>query len=377
MLKNTFKWLWLLFFCFAVGTVYAIDTLDEAIERESAYIIDRAPNNSVLAVVNIKSDSISLSDYVMERIPDYVVRNKKNITFVDRSKLDLIQQEIKFQYSGEVSDETMVSIGSKIGAQIIVAGAISEDGETYNFSIKLLDVKTAIILGSSSTKIVHDNAMEYYWPGSKVAEYAKQKELEAQAKRDSTARKVKTALGIFPNGFYLGYLGSLNSPIGISLGWLNTTTAFFIDNEFGAPSFSGHERSSSLTYDGNTVTANNTNKYIDEHENTAFSWDCILGFNINIVESLLWADAGLGFEYRRKYKLFSENNSSSGSEKIWVENGDKKDKLKFAISAGLYLKLWYLYVQAKYKYVVGDEIDHSSYGLNNLSLGLGYVWRQD
>jgi hypothetical protein len=356
--------------------VYAIDTLDEAIERESAYIIDRAPNNSLLAIVNIKSDSIHLSEYVMERIPDYVISNKKNITFVDRSRLDLIQQEINFQYSGEVSEATMVSIGNKIGAQIIVAGTISEDGDTYNFSIKLLDVRTAVILGSSSTKIAHDSRMESYLPNSQVAEHDRQRMLEVQAKRDSTFRTVKTALGIFPEGRYLGFIGSLNSPIGLSLGGINSDIDFFIDNEFCPPDFSGYERSSSLTYNGNTISGTNSYYiYTDEHQKTAFRWDCILGININIVKSFFWADVGAGIEYRQDYKLFTEDNSVNGSNKIWVKN-DNEDKIRLAISAGLYLKLWYFYLQAKYKYIVGDEIDYSVYGLNHLGLGLGYVWRK-
>ncbi|MDR2210594.1 MAG: penicillin-binding protein activator LpoB [Spirochaetaceae bacterium] len=374
MVKNRFKWLCFLFFCAAVGTAYAIDTLDEAIERESAYLLDRAPNDAIVAIVDIESGSSALSKYVMDRMPDYVVRNKKNIIFVDRSRIDMIKKEINFQYSGDVSDDTMVTLGNMLGAQIIVAGAISEDGGAYNFSIKLLGVETAIILGSSSTKIAHDDTMESYLPNSSVAAYTRQRNLEAQAKKEATARKLKVALGIFPDGFYLGYLGSLKSPIGISLGWLNTNTAFFIDNQFAAPSFSGHDHSSDLTYEGNKVSHSDSNHtYTNEHEDTAFRWDCLVGFNINIIESLLWADAGIGFEYRQQYKLFSESGTS---DKLWLKNGDEKDRLKLAMSAGVYVKLWYFYVQAKYQYVVGDEIDQSSYGLNNLNLGAGYVWRR-
>jgi hypothetical protein len=51
--------------------------------------------------------------------------------------------------------------------------------------------------------------------------------------------------------------------------------------------------------------------------------------------------------------------------------------MKFAISAGMYMKLWRFYAQGKYKYIVGDEIDYSTYGLNHLSIGAGYVWRRD
>ncbi|MDR2069857.1 MAG: penicillin-binding protein activator LpoB [Treponema sp.] len=380
-MKSLSKLAWLIFLCFGLVNLYAIDTLEEAIEREAAYIVDRSPANTVLAIVNIKSDSRVLSEYIMERIPDYLVRNNKKITFVDRSKLDLIQQEINFQYSGEVSDDTMVSIGNKIGAQIIVTGTISEVGDVYNFSIKLLDVKTAVILGSNSTKIMHDTIMNSYLPNSQAAQIAKSQAVEAQQRKASTVRTIKNVLGIFPNGFYLGYLGSLNSPVGISLGWLNKSMAVFMDNEIGPPDFDGYERSDNLYYNGNSISGSalgSGTSYTSGNKKTDFHWDCIFGFNINIIESLLWVNLGAGINYRQDYKLFTENNSLSGSNKIWIENSNNKeeDRINFAVSAGLYVKLWYFYIQAKYKYLIGEELDYSSYGLNQLSIGIGYVWRR-
>jgi TolB-like protein len=372
--KNLF--ICLIFFCFGWGNLFAIDTLDEAIERMSAYIIDRSPTGSVLAVVNIKSNNSSLSDYIMERIPDYVIRNNKKITFVDRSKLDLIQKEISFQYSGEVNDDTMVSIGNKIGAQIIVTGTISESGNTYNFNIKLLDVKTSVILGSSSTKVLHDNAMELYLPNSQVAQIARDQEKKQQQKKASTIKSVKSALGIFPKGFYLGYLGSLNSPLGISMGWINENVAFFMDNEFYPPSFNGYECSEDSYYTENTIFTGHTNSYIYEQQKTSFRWHGVLGLNINIIKTLLWLNMGLGIEYKQDYKLYSDEFSNEN--KIWIKNGgDTKKKEKYILSTGLYVKLWYFYIQGKYEYVIGDELDQRSYGLNHLGLGLGYVWKLD
>jgi hypothetical protein len=367
--------------------IYAVDTLEEAIEREAGYILQHAPANSVLAVVNIKSDSTELSAYVMERMPDYLIGNRRGITLVDRSKVDLIQQELDFQYSGEVSEDTMVSIGQKIGARIIVTGAISDSGNTYTFSVKLLDVETAAILGSSSTKVQHDDLMKSYLPNSQVAQNNRIRAVEKQQKKDTTVRQVKNVLGIFSNGFYLGYLGSLNSPIGISIGGINKKTAIFLDNEFCPPNFSGYEISEDASYKGNTVTSSSSDSgyssasYTDSHAKTAFRWNAILGMNINIIESFLWLNAGAGIEYKEEYKLYERYDVSaprSESVNVWVKNSfETQDKFKFAVSAGVFVKLWYFYLQGKYMYVIGDEIDYSTYGLNHLSLGLGYVWKRE
>jgi len=48
--------------------------------------------------------------------------------------------------------------------------------------------------------------------------------------------------------------------------------------------------------------------------------------------------------------------------------------MNFLIAPGLFVKIWYFYIQAKYTYVVGDEMDIQS--LKRISLGLGYVWRR-
>jgi hypothetical protein len=368
------------FICFWHGTAHAADTLEQAIEKQAGYIIKNSPRNTILAIVSIKSDSKLLSEYIMEKLPDYIVNNKENITFVDRSRLDLIQQEIDFQYSGEVSDETMVSIGKKIGAQVIATGVIMEAGNVYSFSIKVLEVETARILGSNSTQIVHDNTMDGFMAGSGVAQLALEEARRKRQEREATVSTIKNALGIFSNGLYLGYLGSLNVPIGISFGGINEDVAFFIETGFGPPVFKGYEHQSNLSYSGNIVQ-NPTRgfTYINRDEKTAFLWDLIAGANINIIKTILWVNLGAGFEYRQDYKLFTEVSANSSNE-IWIQNeADEKfknDKFKFVVSAGLYIKLWYFYIQGKYKYIIGEEIDFNNYGLNYFSLGVGYVWRK-
>jgi TolB-like protein len=349
--------------------------LEKAIESQASYIIKNSSRNTAVAIVSIKSNSGLLSEYIMEKLPDYVVNNRENITFVDRSKLDLVQQEIKFQYSGEVSDETMVSIGKKIGAQIIVTGTIMEAGNSYNFSIKLLDVETARIKGSNSTQIVHDNTMESFMAGSRVAQLALEEAQQQRQKREATVTGIKNVLGIFSKGGYLGYFGSLSMPIGISFGGISEGAALFIETGFAPPSFEGYEHQSKLKYNGNIVQNQPQGFiYTNENKNTAFLWDLDAGVNVNIIKTILWVNIGAGFEYRQNYKLFTEI-SANDSNRIWIQEEYSGNNFKFIVSAGLYIKLWYFYIQGKYKYIFGEEIDPGRYGLNHFNLGIGYVWR--
>jgi len=348
--------LFLAFMAFCLPA-FAVDTLEDAIEGEADYIINKVSTRSIVAIVNIKSNSEALSEYIMEKMPDYVIGNRKNITFVDRQKLDVLRKEMDFQYSGEVDDRTMVALGKKLGAQIVVTGIILEAGTNYEFSIKVLDVETAKIIGSKSGKFRHDETMDNFLPFSSVAKTTNKKQQEREDFRAKTVKNVKTALGIFSNGIYLGYIGSVDAVFGLSLGWLSRYAAFFIDNEFGAPGFKGY----------NKGDISQAHKY--QNENTAFRWNCLAGLNINIIPTLLWVSIGGGLEYKEEYYLYSSNDSGG---KIWVKNSEKTSGV---VVPGLFLKIWYFYIQAKYSYVIGEEFDISS--LKRINLGVGYVWRSD
>jgi TolB-like protein len=109
-----------------------------------------------LAVLNLTSASPALAEYVIEEIVGYFV-NSNSLTMVERGlDLDLLQQEMNFQFSGEVSDETVLSIGKKLGAQTIVTGSINLAGDVFRLRIRTIDVETAVIQGQFNTNIVKD-----------------------------------------------------------------------------------------------------------------------------------------------------------------------------------------------------------------------------
>jgi TolB-like protein len=114
------------------------------LQEVSDYLIERIPADSTIAVFNIKTKNEALSSYVNDRISEDLVNNGK-ITVLDRHNHDLIQAEYDFQYSGETSEETTVSIGKKIGAESIVTVIIDEFGELYRLQIRSIEVETARI----------------------------------------------------------------------------------------------------------------------------------------------------------------------------------------------------------------------------------------
>jgi multiple sugar transport system substrate-binding protein len=130
-------------------------TIDKALNNSIFYLNGKIPPKSRVAVLSFSSDWPKLSDYVIEELIGYIV-NDNALTVVDRANLDKISKEMNFQLSGEVSDETMLSIGKKLGAQILISGAVSEVGNTYRLRIKAISVETSQILGMQNVDVVMD-----------------------------------------------------------------------------------------------------------------------------------------------------------------------------------------------------------------------------
>ena len=133
-------------------TSFNSDELDIAIREASNYLNNNIPQGSKLVILNVESEYPALSEYIIDELISNTV-NDRVFTVVDRTNIALIQQETSFQMSGEVSDETAVSIGQMLGAQIIVSGAVSQIGDRFRLRVRALDVTTAQILGQFNRNV--------------------------------------------------------------------------------------------------------------------------------------------------------------------------------------------------------------------------------
>jgi TolB-like protein len=117
-------------------------SLDEAIEFSSQTISENLDSNITVAVVNFRASSEVFSEYVIEETI-IALGNKKKQKIIDRNHLESIRKEWEFQYSGEVNDESLQSIGKILGAQEIIAGQITDLDSVLRFRIFSLNVETA------------------------------------------------------------------------------------------------------------------------------------------------------------------------------------------------------------------------------------------
>jgi len=146
---------------FSISIAYSQDmvNLDTAIKEAADYFDVRLNAHSVVVVLNIQSGDQELSNYIIDELTNTIV-NRGNLIAIERRDLDLIQQEMAFQLSGEVSDESAQAIGKKLGAQTILSGGISPVNGMYRLAIRAISVETAVIQGTINKNIRIDNKIK-------------------------------------------------------------------------------------------------------------------------------------------------------------------------------------------------------------------------
>jgi hypothetical protein len=120
----------------------------EVLSQISEKLIAALPENSIIAVLNITANDKDAAIFVRDEIEYNLVESAK-FKIVDRKSLDAVQDERSFQMSGEVSDESAVSLGNMLGANIVISGNITGAEATRRLTLKALDVETAEILSTA------------------------------------------------------------------------------------------------------------------------------------------------------------------------------------------------------------------------------------
>jgi Flp pilus assembly protein TadD len=138
-------------------------SLDEGIAQIAQAIEAELPAGTRIAVVNFTSPSAYFSDYVLEELQGYLVNNKR-LVVTERSSLELLRNELTFQMSGDVSDETAVSIGKFLGTQALVTGGLTDLGGAYRFRFNAIDIETAVRQASPAVTVRRDDAIAFMLP---------------------------------------------------------------------------------------------------------------------------------------------------------------------------------------------------------------------
>jgi hypothetical protein len=126
--------------------------LTTAVVKASTTIAERIPENSIIAVLNVYSNNINTSEHIIGEL-EFNLVNTGKFRIVDRRQLEQIRTERNFQLSGEVSDDSAVSIGNRLGANIVITGEITGSGSNQHLVIKAIDVRTAQIIAMAREQL--------------------------------------------------------------------------------------------------------------------------------------------------------------------------------------------------------------------------------
>jgi hypothetical protein len=133
-------------------------TLDEGIRNAGKDIIGRLKKGDRVAILNVSASNKALSAYIIDSLTAYLA-NDGNLTLVDRRNQELVLQELDFQMSGMVDEDTAQALGRTLGAQTIISGSVSEFGTGYRMMIQATEVGTSEIQSVSTSVVRLDTSL--------------------------------------------------------------------------------------------------------------------------------------------------------------------------------------------------------------------------
>jgi hypothetical protein len=126
------------------------DGVEGSLERAAGKIMEKIPETSRIAIVYVSASDPDVAEFIANELEFLMVENGQ--TLIDRSQLDAIRKEQNFQLSGEVDDESAVSIGKIAGADIIITGAVTGTGNLRRLRLRALNTQSAQVLSAASER---------------------------------------------------------------------------------------------------------------------------------------------------------------------------------------------------------------------------------
>ncbi|MDR0441983.1 MAG: hypothetical protein LBH44_01090 [Treponema sp.] len=117
---------------------------DKAVRNANNALNSKLPLGANITIMKTSAAEHNMLDYVVEQLTKIVVQAGK-LQVVDRFNQSLIDAEQQFQLTGNVSDDTAVSIGHQLGVKYMVLCWISGEKSLRRFNLKVLNVETAQI----------------------------------------------------------------------------------------------------------------------------------------------------------------------------------------------------------------------------------------
>ena len=141
-MKNKIALFLCTFLCMAALFAVDIETaLQQTAERFSATI----EKGSIVAIAGISSESAEFSDFMLDELTmDFV--QARTLSVANRTKLDAIKKRMNFQSSSMISEEEAQTLGTAVGANVVVYGVIKRIGSNLNLVVQVLNVSDSSLV---------------------------------------------------------------------------------------------------------------------------------------------------------------------------------------------------------------------------------------
>ena len=145
---------------FSLASLWAGESVDSAVEKAAADIVEKCDANSILAIDDFESPSQKMTLYVREQLADCIYSQDGLVRVVTREHMNKAEKELRFQNSGVVSERTILSAAERLGARFVVFGRLEEYKSGYVLRVRMLDVKRGAYLFRKSYEFQHSQKVE-------------------------------------------------------------------------------------------------------------------------------------------------------------------------------------------------------------------------
>jgi len=120
-------------------------SLDEAIIGAALKISRDLPANTTAAIINFRSDSEKLNDYVVNELYGAILRNRSIVPVKpDPVQLQSIRGDLPSDMTDTVGRESAQRIGRLLGAQYLVTGSTERVGSEYKINFNAIDTNAEL-----------------------------------------------------------------------------------------------------------------------------------------------------------------------------------------------------------------------------------------
>ncbi|GBU29220.1 hypothetical protein R84B8_02784 [Treponema sp. R8-4-B8] len=136
-------------------------SLDEAIIGAAVKISRDLPANTKVAIINFRSDSVNLNNYIINELYGAILRNRRITPIIsDQAQLQSIQGDLPSNASDTISKESAQRIMRLLNVQYLITGSMERVGSEYKISFNAIDTN-AEIKSQYSTSINPQNDSQF------------------------------------------------------------------------------------------------------------------------------------------------------------------------------------------------------------------------